>query len=248
MSEKIDTINAAIAEIESKRAVLENALNALKLVQSSGALGTPVDGIMTSVPLPASGMGSEVPDGAFHGKSVPAAIKLYLGIVRKKQTAREISDGLQKGGVESTSKWFDKIIYSTLDRLRRSGEILKLGGHWGLPEWYPASIRAGLSEGGKSPKKARKGARRSAKSKTGTRSVEPETTKLPSPIPTEGQVLGLMTRIDTFLRENPKQHTAEDVSEALQITNVKVARMMLGKLVLKGKAQKTEDGKFQFTS
>jgi len=236
--ENID-LGEVIALLEAKRAALDSAIAALRVVHSTGAVGPTPDGITPTVvsPMSASGsfQGAEVPDGAFHGRSVPAAIKLFLGIVRKKQTAREISDGLRKGGIESTSKWFDKIIYATLDRMRKSGDILKLESHWALPEWYPPSVRAGLAESGQAEKKVRKGARRTKKSRL-ISEVEP--------VPYEVKPVGLQARIDAFLRESPDQHSAEDVSKALQIPNVKTAHLMLGQLVSKGKAKKTEDGKY----
>src|SRR5437879_7416426 len=122
-AEEMD-LGAVITALENKRAALDSAIAALRAVVSSGEFGG-ADGTL-SVGAQFSGSG-EVPDGAFHGKSMPAAIKLYLEIMRSKKTAREISDGLKKGGLESTSKFFDKIVYSTLDRLRKNGEVVKIG-------------------------------------------------------------------------------------------------------------------------
>ena len=97
-TEKLDWA-AVIADLESKRAALDTAIASLKTVLAYGSLG-PSEGI-SYVNLSAdlrspSASGGDVPDGAFHGKSIPAAVKLYLGLVNKKQTAREISDGLKR--------------------------------------------------------------------------------------------------------------------------------------------------------
>jgi len=152
-------LGAVIAMLENKRAALDHAIAALRGVVSSGASGIMSDGATPtfSVPFSASGAGgSEVPDGAFHSLSIPAAIRLYLEIVHSKKTAREISDGLKKGGLESTSKFFDKIVYATLDRLRKSGDVIKIGTAWGLPSWYPALMRAGAGDSAQR-KKPRRG-------------------------------------------------------------------------------------------
>jgi hypothetical protein len=141
MSEDLD-IGTVIALLEGKRAALDNAIAALRALDASGAVRVSVDGTSMAAPFAGSG-GAEVPDGAFNGKSMPAAIKLYLEIVRSKKTAREIGDGLKKGGLESTSKFYDKIVYATLDRLRKAGDVIKIGTAWGLPSWYPALMRAG---------------------------------------------------------------------------------------------------------
>ncbi len=147
-TDKIDYA-AIIADLEAKRAALDNAITALKMVVASGALGSS-EGLsyvnLTATLASPAASGGEIPDGAFHGKTVPAAIKLYLGLKHKKQTAREISDGLKKGGIESTSKWFDKIVYATLARLKKAGEVVKVNGHWGLREWFPALSRTGAGE------------------------------------------------------------------------------------------------------
>jgi hypothetical protein len=157
-AEEMD-LRPVIAMLESKRAALDNAIAALRGILASGALGNMPDGTIpsTSVPFSALGPGgSEVPDGAFHGLTIPAAIKLFLEIVHSKKTAREISDGLKRGGLESTSKFFEKIVYATLDRLRKAGDVIKIGTAWGLPSWYPALMRAGAGDNAPS-KKPRRG-------------------------------------------------------------------------------------------
>src|SRR5204862_2926824 len=175
-----------------------------------------------------AGQSGEVPDGSFHGKTVPAAIKLYLGLVNKKQTAREISDALKKGGLESTSRWFDKIIYATLDRLRKAGETVKVGNQWGLSEWFPALVRAGQAESSRNGKAVSKPKpKKSASSRRGKRKLAPGDT------------------VESFLRDSPEPQTAEVIQAHTGIKNLKVAMMLLGQLVKKGKVQKTSDGKYR---
>ena len=99
------------------------------------------------------------------GKSIPAATKLYLSAVKKKQTTKEITNALRDGGVESTSKNFDNIVTTALHRLRMSGVLLRFkDGGWGLAELYPANIRASIGQ----PSKAKQATKRyrSPKKKT----------------------------------------------------------------------------------
>lgn len=222
--EKIDYA-AIIADLEAKRLAIETAIASLRTVASFGTL-TPADGatVNTTMPFAASGVG-EVPDGAFHGKTMPDAIRLYLELMRKKQTAREISDGLRKGGMESTSKWFDKIVYATLDRLKKAKEVVKIGSEWGLPQWYPALMRAGISDNGTAQK---------AKAKKPVRKLK--VAKLEE---------GPSSKIRLFLKENPGLHTPAEIKSISGIGDAKVAMMLLGQLAKKGEVEKTSDGKYR---
>jgi hypothetical protein len=141
---------AFLADLEAKKAVLERAIASVRAVMNGGALAVSVgdsmsmtDGLSVSV-MPAG----EVPRGAFLGKSIPEAAKLYLAIVKSKQTSRDIAEALLKGGIESRSKTFSTQVHSILDRASKGGSgIVKLDkSHWGLVDWYPAGVRAGLSQ------------------------------------------------------------------------------------------------------
>jgi len=241
-SEKLDYA-AVIADLESKRAALDAAIASLKAVLAYGTLGlsegTSYVNLAADVRSP-SASGGEVPDGAFHGKTLPAGIKLYLSLVNKKQTAREISDGLKKGGMESTSKWFDKIVHSTLDRLRKAGEVLKIEGNWGLPEWYPALMRAGIGENGQRPK--RRGRPRKI-------TVRPIGQKALPPAKDVKEDEGhhpakLSERITALLKEHPKEEfTAQQLSERFGI-HAKVISMTMGTLIKKGRASLSAPGSY----
>ena len=225
--EKIDYA-AIIADLEAKKAALDVAINSLKAVASFGAVGT-VEGmsymnLAVDVRSP-SASGGEVPDGAFHGMSVPQGIRTYLELMRKKQTARQISDGLKKGGMESTSKWFDKIVYATLDRLKKAKEVVKIGSEWGLPQWYPALMRAGISDNGTG---------RKAKAKKPVR--QPKAAKSEQ---------GPSSKIRLFLKSNPGLHGPEEIQSLPGVGDPKVAMMLLGQLVKKGEVEKTSEGKYR---
>ena len=240
--EKIDYA-AIIADLEAKRAALDTAIASLKAVASFSTVG-PVEGmsymnLAVDVRSP-SASGGGVPDGAFHGKSIPSAIKLYLELVNKKQTPKEISDGLKKGGMESTSKWFEKIIYATLDRLRKAGEVVKVEGQWGLPTWYPALVRAGLAE--KSQKSKGKGRSRKRVSKT-----EPQKllrSKTETNVDEGHHPEKLSERLTMLLKEHPKEgFTAKQLSERFGI-HPKVISMTMGTIMKKGEIRLSAPGTY----
>lgn len=251
MTDKID-YSAIIADLESKRAALDNAIASLKAVASFGAIGTSEGtsyvNLAVDVRSP-SASGGDVPDGAFHGKSIPAAIKLYLNLVNKKQSAREIADGLRKGGMESTSKFFEKIVYATLDRLRKAGEVVKIEGNWALPQWYPALMRAGIGENGHKPKRRGRPRKTSSEAKGlkpfPSESKESKPKSEPQKIKNANTVPGPSDTIWGFLLETPGPHTTEEIRAAAGIDSLKLVGLLLGQLVKKGRVQKTEDGKYQ---
>jgi len=240
--EKIDYA-AIIADLEAKRAALETAITSLKAVVASGALG-PSEGTsyvnLAGTLVSPSAPGGEIPDGAFHGKSIPEAIRLYLELMRKKQTAREIAEGLKKGGTESTSKYFDKMIYATLDRLKKAGHVVKIEGNWGLPAWYPALMRAGVRENGQKPK--RRGRPRKTISKTGGPKLLPGPNK---PAMDEGHhPAKLSERIMALLKEHPKEEfTAKQLSERFGI-HAKVISMTMGTIMKKGEIRLSAPGTY----
>jgi hypothetical protein len=243
MSAEDMDLGSVINSLRNKRAALDSAITALEALVSSGAASP--DGMVPSASMAFSvSGGGEVPDGAFHGLSMPAAIKLYLEMVRSKKTAREIADGLKKGGLESTAKFYEKIVYSCLDRLRKSGDVVKIGNAWGLPNWFPALMRAGAkaSKPGRASK-PRKALRRKAVAE-GPKLLSASSAKT-SGIKSEPSASDM---IDWFLRDNPGAHSPEEIQAAAKIGNLNVAKMVLGTMVKKGKITRSEDGKYRKAS
>lgn len=232
-------LTAVIASLENKRAVLDSAIAALRAVISSDAAGA-TDGAISFGTF-ASSTSGEVPDGAFHGKTLPAAIKLYLEMVHSKKTAREISDGVKKGGLESTSKFFDKIVYSTLLRLKDNGEVMKIGDAWGLPTWFPALMRTGSGPKAKAAKSRK------------VRPLKDHPAQTPKLLEVREKVqprrfprLKASDAIDLYLQKNPGPHTDEEIRLGTNIGNLRVIQMVLGTLAKNGKVAKTEDGKYEY--
>ncbi len=226
-AETID-YSALISDLEAKRSAIDNALAAIRLAQSIGALGQAGEGgVVPSLTVP-SITGGEVPAGAFLGKSIPEAAKLYLAIVKRKQTSKDIAEALMKGGIESRSKSFNTQVHSILDRASKAGSgIVKLDrSFWGLVEWYPAGVRAGLSQekrGGRSNGKRRK----------------PKT-----PAPTGA--LGAQERITSFLGGKGYM-TPKDIAERTGL-KIQTTHLLLGKLVNSNQVDKSPDRHYKLAS
>jgi hypothetical protein len=181
----------------------------------------------------------EVPHGAFLGKSIPEAAKLYLSIVKRKQTSREIAEGLKKGGIESKSKSFNAQVHSILDRARKSGTgvFVKLDGHWGLAEWYPSALRAGVVQKTSKPKKSKKRSKQADSQQT-----KEQAAASAKPASETG---GAQQKVAALLKAKPgTELSAQEIATPLGL-KVQVAHLLLGKLI-KGKvAEKTAGGKYR---
>jgi hypothetical protein len=242
-----------LADLEAKKAALEATIASIHGAIAVGSLGQPGDGNgYTPSGLPTSLNGGEVPAGAFFGKSILDATKLYLEIVKKKQTSKEIAAALLKGGMESTSKNFPSIVHSILDRARKGANpaFVKLGTQWGLASWYPnlvPSVNGQKTEKKKTEKKAaKKKARPKATAKTGT----PVAASNVSPVSIGAQtrangkpVSPTTQRITDLIRAKPGLTLKEIAKEAAMDTQ-SVNRVIVN-IVRSGKAEKTADGKYR---
>ena len=191
MTEGVD-YGAIIADLEAKKAALEQTIASLRSALAIGALGQPGDAAVGSQAFISSASGGEVPVGAFLGRSIPDAAKLCLQIVKRKMTSREIADALKKGGIESTSQSFPTIVHSILVRASKANSgIVKLDrSFWGLAEWYPAGLRGTVV------------ARRPAKSKKATRAKKAASNKPESTgVARDGK--GTQVRLIEYLRSKP---------------------------------------------
>jgi hypothetical protein len=224
---------ALLTEWEAKRAALDAAIASLRSALAMGVFGPVSDlpsGNGFASTLVPSVSGGEVPAGAFLGKSIPDAAKLYLAIVKKKQTSREIADALKRGGMESTSKNFYGNVHSILDRARKANMgIVKLDrSYWGLAEWYPAGLRSTVIPDKRS---TRKKGRKSKADKA-------------QPV---AQALALQPgkaneRALEVLRGHPELSLAE-IAEQIGV-GVKGTRLILGKMLKSGKVRMSAPGMY----
>ncbi len=233
-----------------RRAALDAAITNLQA--ASGAMITTPDGTVGPPLLSTASADSqptELPRGAFLNKSLPAAVKLYLSSVVKKQTIKEIASALREGGVESTSDNFEGVITGCLHRMKSNGELLQFKDGWALAERYPAHIRASLSHGGSAPhKRAKKKGKKAAKN---PKPPKPTTSASPQPAVAESATPAstdsLDQRIERFARLHPEAWvTSQEVANALPGILPKVVAMTLGRMAKKNGWEKSEDGKYRF--
>jgi hypothetical protein len=173
---KVD-YGAILADLEAKKAVLEQAITSFRAAMAAGALGVSEG---TSYVNLGAALASPVgiPAGAFLGKNIPDAAKLYLSMVKQKKTSQEIAAALKEGGMESTSKNFEGMVHSILTRASKNyGEIVKVGRAWALAEWYPPAIRAAVSQENQKGRRPRRGRPRKNESKASVSSGEQQTPK-----------------------------------------------------------------------
>jgi hypothetical protein len=219
---------AMLANMEAKKAALEAAIASLRAALAMGALGSSSSSDEgATVSLGSMMYGGDVPNGAFLGKSIPEAARLYLEIIKKKQTSREIAEALQKGGVESTSKNFIGMIGPVLERARRNANpvIVKVGNQWGLSSWYPKGILNATAPPA-AKRKAVKKRKKAAEAKAAA--TEP------------ASVAGKASdRAVAFMSSKPGTAFAvADVGAHIGM-GTKGARLVLGKLAKAGKIEKS---------
>jgi hypothetical protein len=228
-----------LAGLEAKKAALEALIASWRAAIAIGALGPVSD-------LPSlNGGGSEsgpieLPEGAFRGRSVPEAIKLYLSAAKRKQTAKEIAAALREGGMESTAANFETVITGALHRLKGRDEVLRFKDGWALAEHYSEHLRARLADTKRhAPSKGAKRKRgRPRKNKQKAESKAESKPKTPTIVKSEKSVPERMR--DALAG---KELSAAEVAEAVGIKS-QVAALLLGKLVSNKWAEKTGSGKF----
>src|SRR5687767_575917 len=137
------------AAIEAKIAAWQNVLRSYDAAVS-------LDGAMGDVPPsenPARrddpGKAIDLPVGIFRGKTIPEAIEIFLAARRRKQTNKEIAQGLKDGGIHSTSNNFEATLATALGRMRDDGKLLRFPDGWDLASSYPESLRSRLDKDAK---------------------------------------------------------------------------------------------------
>lgn len=233
--------NPLFAYVESRIAAWQAVLASLKSALALDPGGQTFEGIdLSSVAASQNGDAGQpidLPEGAFLGKSVPACVKLYLSAAKRKKTIKEIAGALREGGVESTSDNFDNVVTGALFRLKNAGEVLRFKDGWGLPEWYPAHIRA-AAPSGTGKRGAKKKGKRSGRKNTAAKSLAANAIDL---MPVKSKT---NDRIMELLRTKPeREYSLAEISERLGI-GAQGARLMLGKLVKAGRAKMSAPGMY----
>lgn len=228
--EQSDAFRASlVAKIAAWTAVLESYDAAVSL---DGRLSEPTEnGRQDRQKLPDGGKPIDLPVGIFRDKSLREAIEIYLGAGRRKQKNHEIALGLQKGGIATTSKFFEATVATALGRMREDGDVLRFPDGWDLAASYPESLRNRLDKDTKAPK-ARKGKKAKARpaqkvAKTGRRDKT--------------------TIIKNLIMETPNGQTVRDLVTGLQVLGTDASkdyiRVVTRRLLKRGEIQ-VQNGKF----
>jgi hypothetical protein len=115
---------AVLADLEARKAQIESAIAAIKMIAAQGGGTSPDGGGLTSVG-----------PSEFLSLSIPDAAKKFLGRVKQKKSTQEIIDALTAGGLPQ-SKY--TTVYNILTRRQKQvGDIMNMKGDWALTEWYP---------------------------------------------------------------------------------------------------------------
>jgi len=228
------TTDNFLAMVEARIAALNQLKESYLQAVSVGAFGQPGDIDLSALSNGARSSSYDLPTGALLGKSVPQAIKLYLGAVRKKQTASEIMAALKDGGLESTAANFLNNVISSLHRLKKAGDVLQFKDGWALAEFYPETLRARIAKDAEPKKKQRK-ARRTARNK--------ETSPRRSRAVREGP--GLSERVTSYLQTRGREFTAVQELVAQLKVAAPVLNLTLGRLVKQEKLEKNQNGQYR---
>jgi predicted glycosyltransferase len=121
---------AVLADLEAKRAELDAAIAAIKIIiRQTGSLAA------TSPAVPRVASLSQVPSKAFVGLSTSNAARKLLEMMQRRLTMKEIMQGLQAGGLKPNKY---RNIYSILrQREAYKADLINVNAKWGLAEWNP---------------------------------------------------------------------------------------------------------------
>ena len=121
---------AVLADLEAKRAELDAAIAAIKVIlRQTGILAA------TAPPVPRIASLSQVPPRAFVGLSTSAAVRRLLEMMQRRLTMKEILQGLQAGGLKPNKY---RNVYAILrSREAYKADVINVDAKWGLAEWNP---------------------------------------------------------------------------------------------------------------
>lgn len=170
MASETPETDSFLAMIANKITLLQALAESYRAARDAGALGQPGEGeglpfaAPATVPRMPSNAPVELPTGAFRGKGIRSAIKMYLEAAKRKQPFKEIATALKAGGLESTSSDFERTLNATLHQLKNSGVLIQFPEGWDLADAYPESFRQRLANN-KESKPATRNKRKRGKAK-----------------------------------------------------------------------------------
>jgi hypothetical protein len=128
-----------IADLESKRAELDKAIQLMKKLRDgdSSPVAEPVSSVVLTA-TPAFTLPFDIdslPTDTFFGMTIADAAAKFLTMVgRKPQSTNAIIGALERGGIMDKKY---STVYAVLSRrAERQRDIVNVHGDWGLREWY----------------------------------------------------------------------------------------------------------------
>lgn len=131
----LDPYDAVLADLESKRAQIEQAIAAIKAIRAGQPLPNQEVGSGAAAPS-----GTQVQPGMFHGMSIVEAVKQLLTMRKRALGTQEITESIIAGGVVFSTDTPANTVGSVLHResSKPSAGVISVGrGTWALPSWYP---------------------------------------------------------------------------------------------------------------
>lgn len=136
--------DAVLADLEDRKAKLEAAIAVIKALRggtlNEESAGSEAGSASQPTPSPRATAGTTaLQNDRFFGLSTADAIKQFLGMSKRPQTARAIADALRDGGQVHAVD--EKVAYvnvaTALRRLAARDEVVQTRNRdWGLAEWY----------------------------------------------------------------------------------------------------------------
>jgi hypothetical protein len=152
--------NAVLADLLVKRGQIDAAIEVIRaMIGGAAAIGDPStngggEGISPAPTMlgsspkpPGQPQGPTIQTDAFFGLNTSDAIRKYLGMMKRPQTAQTITNALMAGGQVNASdpKVTYSNVYSALTR-NKTTFVKTRTKEWGLAEWYSANRPKGDSE------------------------------------------------------------------------------------------------------
>jgi len=147
MPEFTNPYDAVIADLEAKRAQIDQYIEIMKQMREISALPTvsvATLGIGPNVSVTSvSGSGQidmdSIPSDAFFGMTIVDAAIKFLGMVRKPQPTKTIIEAFERGALKGKKY---PTVYGVLNRRKdQAGDIVNVNGDWALAEWYGSTKR-----------------------------------------------------------------------------------------------------------
>jgi hypothetical protein len=151
MAELTNAYDLVIADLEAKRAQIDQAIEMMKrLKETMSGISTAVAGVTASVPAPSNGQQpfdiARIASDAFFGLSIgDAAVKFLKMVNRKPQNTKKIIEAFERGGLKGKTY---ASVYGVLNRRQdQEKDVVNVHGDWGLKSWYSKKSEAELSNG-----------------------------------------------------------------------------------------------------